>query len=89
MCYNEIFQKLLRFLLDCEYSFNLKDNMSYLSKPYPIPIKYRDKVQAEINKWLELGIVSCLKTPYISPLEFVIKKDRSVLPCIDVRKLNE
>ena len=89
MRYRELFQKHPGLLSDYEYNFNLNDNLPYYAKPYPIPINYRDKVKAEINKWLELGIIRRSKSPYINPLVIVIKKDRSVRPCLDARKLNE
>ena len=89
MRYREVFQKRPGLLSDYEYNFNLNDNLPYNAKPYPIPINYRDKVKAELNKWLELGIIRRSKSPYINPLVIVIKKDRSVRPCLDARKLNE
>ena len=35
----------------------VKDNTPFFSKPYPVPIHYRDKVEKEINKILKLGII--------------------------------
>ena len=89
MRYKEVFQKRPGLLSDYEYNFNLKDNLPYYSKPNPVPINYRDKVEAEINKWLELGIIRRSKSPYINSLVIVIKKDASVRPYLDARKLNK
>ena len=61
----------------------------FLSKPYPIPINYRDKVKVEIEKWQEHGIIRRSTNPYINPLVVVIKKDGTIRLCLDARKLNE
>ena len=63
--------------------------MPFFSKPYPIPINYREKVKQEIDRWIKLGIIRRSTSPYINPLVVVIKKDKSVRLCLDARKLNE
>ena len=87
--YKEVFQKRPGLLSNYEYTFKLKDNAPFYSKPYPIPINYRDKVKVEIEKWQELGIIRRSTSPYINPLVVVIKKDGTIRLCLDARKLNE
>ena len=85
--YKEVFQKRPGLLCNYEYTFKIKDDAPFYSKPYPIPINYRDKVKIEIDKWQELGIIRRSTSPYINTLVVVIKKDGSIRSKIN--KLNE
>ena len=50
---------------------------------------YREKVEKEIQKMLDIGIIQRSNSPYINPIVPVIIKDGSVRLCLDARKLNE
>ena len=67
----------------------IKDNKLIFSKPYPVPIHYREKVEKEINKMLKLGIIRPAQSNYISPMLVVPKKNGDIGLCLDGRKLNE
>ncbi|MCP3661418.1 MAG: hypothetical protein GY696_02815 [Gammaproteobacteria bacterium] len=62
----------------------------------PISQKLRDlnpeleqKLQDQINKWLEEGVIEASKSPWSSPLVPVKKKDGSVRWAVDYRLLNK
>ena len=50
---------------------------------------YRDKVDQEIKRMLEKGIIQRSSSPYINPTVSVIKKDGIVRLCLDARRLND
>lgn len=59
-------------------------------KNYPIPTKYRNKVNDEIEKMIKLNIIERSESQlYISPLVITIKKDGKVRVCLDARELNK
>ena len=67
----------------------VKDNTPFFSKPYTVPIHYRDKVEKEINKLLKLDIIRPSQSNYISPMLVVPKKKDDIRLVLDGRKLNE
>ena len=64
-------------------------NNTIFSKPYPVPIHYRERVEKDINKMLELGIIRPSQSNYISPMLVVPKKKDDIRLVLDARKLNE
>ena len=66
-----------------------KDDQPFIIKIYPILMRLRELVIAEINNLLEIGIIRRSNSPYINPLVTSLKKDASVRICLDARKLNE
>ena len=68
----EVFPKCLSLLPNSNYEF--------FSKSYLIPIYYKDKVNIEINKWLEFGIMK---------RRIVDKKDGYYQKSINANKIND
>ncbi|XP_055865631.1 uncharacterized protein LOC129928743 [Biomphalaria glabrata] len=60
------------------------------SRPYPLPIHYRDFLQKEINDLLEQGIIEHSNSPYAAPI-VLVKRSQSSSPrmCVDFRQLNK
>nr|CAI5863426.1 unnamed protein product [Callosobruchus analis] len=56
---------------------------------YPIPLKYRQDVEDQIEEMLNWGVIRKEKANYISPLVVVKKKDASARICLDARALNK
>ena len=72
-----------------EHELKIKDDKPFIIKTYPIPMRLRELVTAELNKLLELGSIRRSNRPYINPLVTSLKKDGSVRIRLDARKLNE
>ena len=53
-----------------------------------LPMKWKEKVQAEITHLREQGIIEPSHSPWASPIVPVSKPDNSVRMCVDYRKLN-
>ena len=60
----------------------------HVRKYYPVPLSLRAKVDAEIDKMMNLGIIERGDSPYCNPLRIVAKKDGTVRVCLDARFLN-
>ena len=65
----------------------LKDNTLFFSKPYPVPIHYREIVEKQINKMLMLGIIRPSQTNYIKPMVVVPKKNDDIRLYLDAQKI--
>lgn len=68
---------------------NIKNEVPFLGRSYPVPFSKRKAMQEELNKMIELGIIEESKSPYNNPLVCVVKKDSSIRACLDSRKLNQ
>lgn len=55
---------------------------------YPIPYAFRDDVQAEVARMLEVGVIERSESPHVNPLRIVRKKDGRIRLCLDARHLN-
>ena len=87
--YKDIFSKKPGRISIYEHELKIKNDKPFIIKTYPIPMRLRELVTAELNKLLELGIIRRSNSPYINPLVTSLKKDRSVRICLDARKLND
>ena len=87
--YKDIFSKKPGRISIYEHELKIKDDKPFIIKTYPIPMRLRNLVTAELNNLLELGIIRRSNSPYINPLVTSLKKDGSVRICLDARKLNE
>ena len=87
--YKDIFFKKPGRISIYEHKLKIKDDQPFIIKTYPIPMRLRELVTAEINNLLELGIIRRSNSPYINPLVTSLKRDGSVRIYLDARKLNE
>ena len=86
--YRNVFDKKPGLIKDYEYVLKLKDDSPFFKKTYPIPLKYEEKVDKEIQKMLNLGLISRSNSNYINPVVIVVKKDGSIRICLDCRQIN-
>lgn len=54
----------------------------------PIPPKYFIQAKAEFQRMVSEGICRPSRSPWVSPLHIVQKKDGTIRPCADYRRLN-
>ena len=87
--YRDIFSKKPGRISIYKHKLKIKDDHPFIIKTYPIPMRLRELVTAEINNLLQLGIIRRSNSPYVNPLVTSLKKDGSVRICLDARKLNE
>ena len=70
-------------------NIQIQEGSSVISKrPYQIPPKLHRAVETEINKLIELGIITESTSLWASPLVPVVKPDSSICLCVDYRALN-
>ena len=75
--------------LECyEHECKVTDSTPYFQRGWAVPIAYKQKVDAEINKMLKYGVIERGNSPYVNPMVTVIKKDGNVRLCLDARKIN-
>ncbi|CAD5227230.1 unnamed protein product [Bursaphelenchus xylophilus] len=58
------------------------------SKPHRVPYQMKNEFDQHIQKLLQSGAMKPSQTPWVSPVVMVRKKDGTLRPCIDFRKLN-
>jgi hypothetical protein len=58
------------------------------SVPYRIPFHLKEKVDAEIRKWLKCGIIKKSTSQWASPVVIVQNSDASLRLTVDYRKVN-
>lgn len=87
--HRKIFDKRPGRLNSYEHRLEVVEHESFQARSYPVPVAYRDSVDQEIERMMELGIIQKSKSPYCNPILVVIKKNGSVRLCLDARKINE
>ena len=70
------------------YKIIRTDNNPVRSRPYSIPHRLKDKVEAEVRSMERDGYLEPAESPYSSPMVVVRKPDGSIRICGDYRKLN-
>jgi len=57
-------------------------------KPYPIPVSKAIRIDQEIQRMIDLGIIEHSNSPWSSPMVGVEKKNGDVRVCLDARRIN-
>ncbi|BFZ02581.1 hypothetical protein BsWGS_05620 [Bradybaena similaris] len=86
--YQSVFSDIPGKTTSIQHKIVLTSDTPVRSKPYPIPLHYREAVQKEIQELLQLGIIEESYSDYLSPLVVVKKADNSLRLCVDFRRLN-
>ncbi|KAF0716362.1 AP2/ERF domain-containing protein PFD0985w-like [Aphis craccivora] len=71
-----------------ECQIRTKPGEPIYQKPYPIPMSKIAKVDQEIQRMLDLGIIETSTSPWSSPMVGVEKKNGDIRICLDARKIN-
>lgn len=76
-----------------EYEIKLKDGCSpyAIYAPRRVPIPLRPKVQEELNRMEEMGVIQNVSqpTPWCAGMVVVPKKSGEIRICVDLKPLNE
>ena len=72
-----------------EHEIRLTSIEPVRSKPYPLPYAMRDKLDKEIERMMDMGVIEKSTSAYSSPVVMVNKPDGSIRVCCDYRKLNK
>ena len=71
------------------HTIQLKSPEPIYTKPYPIPIKYHQQIEKQLQELQAHGVIRPSNSPYNSPLIPIAKKDGTLRLCLDFRKLND
>ena len=71
-----------------KHSIKLDDYMPFKERYRHIPPHQYEEVKQHLKEMLEIGAISKSKSPWVSAVVLVRKKDGSLRFCIDLRKLN-
>ncbi|GFW85327.1 retrovirus-related Pol polyprotein from transposon 412 [Trichonephila clavipes] len=74
--------------VNIELDIALTDDEPIFHKPRRLPFAEGDIVDAQVDKWVENGVVEPCSSPYASQVVVVKKKDGKSRVCIDYRRLN-
>lgn len=72
-----------------EHKITLNTTKPVKLKNYPVSHAIMRKIDEEITKMLELGVIEKSNSSYSSPVLMIPKKDNSLRFCVDLRKINE
>jgi transposase InsO family protein len=75
-------QKIFKHTIDTE------NNPPVVSTPYYYSKEVEGRLNVVIDRWLKLGIIEPVSSPWLNPLVVVMKSDGTARPCLDARKLN-
>jgi hypothetical protein len=89
--YHDVFSKSQYDLGSCtvgEHKIVTTTENPVASKPTRAPFKYKEELRKHIDRLSRCGVMVDSDTPWLSNIVLVVKKDGSLRPCIDFRKLN-
>ena len=72
-----------------EHEIKTGDAEPVKQPPRRVPLAYADKEKAAIEDLKSKGVIRESVSPWASPIVLVSKKDGSVRPCVDYRKVNQ
>ena len=60
---NSLFRESPGWMECYEHGFKVMDDTPYFQRGWPVPIAYKHKVDAEINKMLKYGVIERCNSP--------------------------
>jgi hypothetical protein len=72
-----------------EHTINTGTAQPIKQPPRRVPLAFQGEDRMAIEKLYQQGSIRPSRSPWASPIVFVRKKDNSVRPCIDYRRLND
>jgi len=86
--YEHIFSDKPGKITDFQCQIRVKPGDPIYQRPYPIPVSRIPKVDAEIQRMLDLQIIEKSTSPWSSPIVCIEKKNGDIRLCLDARKIN-
>ncbi|XP_052778481.1 uncharacterized protein LOC128215916 [Mya arenaria] len=71
-----------------EHSINTGDAVPIKQRPRRVPLAYAEEEKQAIEDLLNKGVIKKSTSPWASPIVLVRKKNGSVRPCVDYRRVN-
>lgn len=87
--YQNIFSNNPGKISKYQCQIKIKEGEPIYQKPYPIPMVKMAKMNMEIQRMLDLGIIEKSTSPWSSPVVGIEKKNGDIRICIDARKINQ
>ncbi|CAH1724058.1 unnamed protein product [Aphis gossypii] len=87
--YQHIFSDNPGLIRDYECQIKVSPGEPVYQRPYPIPISRLSKIDKEIQRMLDLGIIEKSDSPWSSPIIGIEKKNGEIRLCLDARKINK
>lgn len=73
--HENLFNKTPRIANHYQHKIEIESNKPFICKRYPIPYKYKEQVEKELEEMEKDGIIEKAVTNYISPL-VIVKKSK-------------
>jgi len=87
--YREIFSDNPGRIRKYQCQIKVKEGEPIYQRPYPIPMIKMAKMDMEIQRMIDLGIIEKSTSPWSSPIVGIEKKNGDIRVCIDARKINQ
>lgn len=89
MKYEGLIMKENRIASNYIHKLEVKNIENFRAKNYPIPYKYKEQVNREIQDMLNKNIIERSNTRFINPLVIVRKTNGELRLCLDARIINK
>ena len=86
--YRDIFSDIPGRTSHLTFEINTGDNQPTKVRPYRIPTRWKEKLEAEVEQLLNLGIIRPSTSPWCAPVVCVRKPGGEIRMCVDYRILN-
>jgi len=87
--YQHIFSDNPGLIRNYECQIKLSPGEPIYQRPYSIPISRLSKMDKEVQRMLDLGIIEKSNSPWSSPIIGIEKKNGDIRLCIDARQINK
>jgi hypothetical protein len=86
--HKNVFNETPRITKVYTHQISVKDESKFVRKTYPVPLHNQDKVDTEIQRMLDPGIIERSNSNFLNPIVVVEKKSGNIRLCLNMRNLN-